>query len=260
MSERREQGHHLGVVEDLAAEGDALDRLIGGLDEGAAATPTPAAGWDIRATVDHLAGAARLGAIAVTEPARFSVQVNPQPASRDLSPRPQPWAAVRERWRRERVRLVVGLRTARREDRVPWVAGSMSATSFASAQLMETWAHGVDIAAALRVPYPATARLRHVADLGVRTRRFALALHGRHVPDGDVRVEVHAPDGRSVWVWGESRTDWVRGDALDFCLVVTQRRHVDDSGLEITGPDARAWMEIAQAFAGPATVAPRSRG
>jgi hypothetical protein len=33
--------------------------------------------------------------------------------------------------------------------------------------------------------------------------------------------------------------------------VVTQRRHVDDTDLVVTGDMAREWMQIAQAFAGP---------
>jgi hypothetical protein len=45
--------------------------------------------------------------------------------------------------------------------------------------------------------------------------------------------------------------DVVRGSALGFCLVVTQRRHVDDTDVVAEGPRAREWMEIAQAFAGP---------
>ena len=37
----------------------------------------------------------------------------------------------------------------------------------------------------------------------------------------------------------------------DFCRVVTQRRHVDDTDLRITGQSAHEWMALAQAFAGP---------
>ena len=164
------------------------------------------------------------------------------------------------RWRTERARVVAGLRQTDARDRIPWIAGPMSAMSFASAQLMETWAHGVDIAAALDLPYPVTARLRHVAHLGVRTRAFACAAHGVLVPDDvDVRIELRAPDG-GLWTWGDSDTDLVCGDALDFCLVVTQRRHVDDSALAITGAHAVEWMGVAQAFAGPPTAAARGRG
>ena len=43
----------------------------------------------------------------------------------------------------------------------------------------------------------------------------------------------------------------VRGPALDFCLVVTQRRHPDDTELTADGVVATQWLSIAQAFAGP---------
>ena len=43
----------------------------------------------------------------------------------------------------------------------------------------------------------------------------------------------------------------VSGPALDFCLVVTQRRNLADTDLVIRGDAAKEWMEIAQAFAGP---------
>ena len=46
------------------------------------------------------------------------------------------------------------------------------------------------------------------------------------------------------------------GPAEDFCLVVTQRRHVDDTALVVTGERARDWLVRAQAFAGPATDGP----
>ncbi|MEK7446600.1 MAG: TIGR03084 family protein, partial [candidate division NC10 bacterium] len=38
---------------------------------------------------------------------------------------------------------------------------------------------------------------------------------------------------------------------VDFCRVVTHRRHVEDTGLTLVGPAAREWMLVAQAFAGP---------
>jgi len=49
------------------------------------------------------------------------------------------------------------------------------------------------------------------------------------------------------------------GPALDFCLVTTQRRHVDDTELVVTGVAARDWMEKAQLFAGPPSTGPSSR-
>jgi uncharacterized protein (TIGR03084 family) len=129
----------------------------------------------------------------------------------------------------------------------------MSAASSVTARLMETWAHGQDIADALEVTRPATARLRHVAHLGVATMSFSFQAHGQPVPTAPVRVELTAPgeDG-TTWTWGPPEaSDLVRGDALDFCLLVTQRRHRLDTGVRATGPVATAWLEVAQAFAGP---------
>ena len=79
---------------------------------------------------------------------------------------------------------------------------------------------------------------------------------GRPVPAGDVRVELTAPDG-SLWTWGDpGAADHVRGDALDFCLVVTQRRHYLDTRLEVRGENARQWLCLAQCFAGPPAMGP----
>jgi uncharacterized protein (TIGR03084 family) len=244
------------VVGDLDDEGRALDAVVSGLDDAGAAAATPAVGWDVRDTIVHLGGAAWLAVVALTEPDAFADRLTGvgRPEA------PIGWSAALERWRTERARVVTGLRAAGRHDRFPWIAGPMSAMSFASAQLMETWAHGIDVATALGADYPATARLRHVARLGVRTRPFTFAQHGLPVPEDDVRVVLDAPGGRVVWSWGRSDSEVIRGDALDFCLVVTQRRHVDDAALEVTGDGARAWMEIAQAFAGPATTTTRGRG
>ena len=52
--------------------------------------------------------------------------------------------------------------------------------------------------------------------------------------------------------WGpEDAAQRVDGSAYDYCLLVTQRRHRDDTDLVATGPDAERWLGLAQAFAGP---------
>src|SRR5581483_1899213 len=114
------------------------------------------------------------------------------------------------------------------------------------------WAHGQDVADALGVERRATDRLKHVAHIGVRALPFAYNVHGRDVPGDPVRVELESPSGE-IWTWGpEDAANVVRGSALDFALVVTQRRHRDDTDLVVEGPVADEWMSIAQAFAGPA--------
>jgi uncharacterized protein (TIGR03084 family) len=80
------------------------------------------------------------------------------------------------------------------------------------------------------------------------------------VPEGDVRVALAAPSG-AEWAWGpDDAADRVAGPAEDFCLVVTQRRHVDNTGLVVEGDVARDWLLRAQAFAGPATDGPEAGG
>ncbi len=125
----------------------------------------------------------------------------------------------------------------------------MAARSFVTARLMETGAHGRDIVDTAGATRTATARLKHVAHIGVRARPFSYLVNSLPMPETQVYVALTAPDG-SVWEWGEPAADSVRGPALDFCLLVTQRRHVDDTHLRIDGPAASEWMRIAQAFAG----------
>jgi uncharacterized protein (TIGR03084 family) len=135
----------------------------------------------------------------------------------------------------------------------------MGAKSFLTARLMECWAHGQDVLDALGVERTATDRLRHVARLGFITRGWSYANRGLEPPPGEVRVELAGPSGES-WCFGpEDAPSAVTGPALDFCLVVTQRRHVDDTDLRITGEVARDWLEKAQAFAGPPTDGPTPR-
>jgi uncharacterized protein (TIGR03084 family) len=127
----------------------------------------------------------------------------------------------------------------------------MSLASAVTARIMETWAHGQDVFDAQGRRHPVTSALRQVAHLGVRTLPNSFVTRGRAVPTDPVRVELTAPDGE-VWMWGpDDAVNRVTGRAEDFCLVVTQRRHVDDTRLVADGAVAREWLEIAQAFAGP---------
>jgi uncharacterized protein (TIGR03084 family) len=211
----------------------------------------------VRDSIAHLAVSEDLAATALGDPDAFATRLAAMLA--DLAAteramleegRSRSGAAVLAWWRDERGRVLAGLRGRGASERIPWITGPMSAVSFATARLMETWAHGQDVADALGVTRVPTARLRHVADLGVRTRPFSYALNGLVLPADAVRVELTAPNG-DAWTWGESSSDVIRGDALDFCLVVTQRRRPDHTALEVVGPLAREWIDIAQAFAGP---------
>jgi uncharacterized protein (TIGR03084 family) len=160
-------------------------------------------------------------------------------------------AGVLQWWRAASSALIEAARTLDPDARVPWYGPAMSAASFITARLMETWSHGLDVIDTVGVERPDTDRLRHVAYLGVRTRAYSYTVRGKEQPPTPVRVELASPSGER-WVFGDAdAADFVRGTATDFCRVVTQRRHLSDTSLEVHGPAGEEWMSIAQAFAGP---------
>jgi uncharacterized protein (TIGR03084 family) len=247
-----------GVLADLTAEGDGLDALVAGRPESEWARPTPAAGWTIAHQIGHLAWTDDIAAVAASEPDRFRAELAKVLnawegyVDREATARAQqPVAALLAGWRDSRAALTTALQQVPGGEKMPWFGPPMSATSMATARLMETWAHGQDVADALGVERAATDRLRHVAHIGVRTRDFAYAVHGQVPPGEPFRIELVAPSG-GLWAWGpQDAAQQVTGPALDFCLLVTQRRHRDDLAVTAVGPDADAWLDIAQAFAGP---------
>nr|MBF0684502.1 TIGR03084 family protein [Pseudomonas sp.] len=165
-------------------------------------------------------------------------------------------AELVQHWRTRHNALVDALARLDPKDRLAWYGPTMSARSFATARLMETWAHGQDIWDAVQARRPGSARLRHIAHIGVTTFGWTFVNRGLPPPAVVPYVELKAPDG-SVWTWGEpSDTDFVRGDAEGFCLVVTQRRHRDDTNIECRGDAANRWMSMAQCFAGPPVDGP----
>jgi uncharacterized protein (TIGR03084 family) len=246
------------IVSDLRAESDELDALVGDLPEPAWATGTPAAGWTIAHQIAHLLWTDQMALLAITDEAAFAdvvAQAGTNPtgfvdeAAASLSE-----AAPRQLladWRRTRDRLHDALSTAADGRKLPWFGPPMSAASMATARLMETWAHGLDVADALGVERPATDRLRSIAHIGVRTRDFAFTLHGLTPPAEPFRVELRSPSG-ALWVWGpEDARQQVTGAAEDFCMLVNQRRARSRLDVRATGADAETWLTIAQAFAGP---------
>ena len=141
-------------------------------------------------------------------------------------------------------------------DRVPWYGPPMSARSFLTARLMEVWAHGADVAKAVGATRESTDRVKHIVTLGVLTQGWSYANRGMRPPQAGVQVELTAPSGQR-WAFGpDDASDSITGAAEDFCLVVTQRAHVDDTGLTVHGAAAREWMLLAQCFAGPASDGP----
>ena len=244
------------ICDDLRDECDDLDAIVASLHEDEWSTPTPAEGWTVRDQISHLWFFDQRELMALTDPDAFAADMATLLASggTEISVAPgrsMSGAQLLEAWRADRARLLDVARTVDPSARVPWYGPSMAARSAITARLMETWAHGQDVVDALGATRAPTARLRHVAHIGVRARPFSYLVHRREMPAASVHVVLRGPDG-DTWEWGEPSADRVSGDALDFCLVVTQRRHPADTDLVVEGDAAADWIGIAQAFAGDA--------
>ncbi|GAA1513798.1 TIGR03084 family metal-binding protein [Nocardioides humi] len=250
------------LLADLHTESHLLRTAVAAAD--AWTRDTPAAGWTVATQIAHLAWTdevAVLAAGADTEEGKEAwdavvLKAIEDPAgfvdasAHELAALPP--AELLGRWDIARAGLVTALRARPAGTKMPWFGPPMSPTSMATARFMETWAHGLDVYETIgAVPEP-TDRIKHVAHIGVRTRDFAYANNGLEPPAEDFRVELTAPSGE-LWTWGPpDAKQTVSGASYDFCRLVTQRIHRDDTDLVAVGDDAEKWLTIAQAFAGPA--------
>jgi uncharacterized protein (TIGR03084 family) len=246
------------VVADLNAESAELDELVAALPAADWARETPAPGWTIAHQIGHLAWTDDVATLAATDAEAFAAAVRAATAkfATYVDDAAAECAALAPdellaKWRAGRRALADALAAVPDGGRVPWFGPPMSPTSMATARLMETWAHGLDVADALGASRPVTDRIRHVAHIGVRARDYAYLVRDLPVPAGEFRIELVAPSG-ALWAWGpDDALQRVSGPALDFCYLVTQRRHRDDLRLVAEGAEADRWLDIAQAFAGP---------
>jgi uncharacterized protein (TIGR03084 family) len=260
------------LLQDLLDEQASLDTIVAALDEGDWDRPTPSPRWSVADQIGHLCYFDRSAALAIRDAEAFSAEARrlmeaslvSETSGEDFTLggfRRLPPADRLECWRQGRAELASAAGTLGERDRVGWYGPSMGAKSFVTARLMEAWAHGTDVCDTVEARREPTHRLRHVAQLGYITRAWTYINRGLAPPEDDVRVELAAPSG-DRWHWGDAGAageDAVTGPALDFCLVVTQRRHVSGTALKVSGERAREWLSMAQAFAGPPTDGPSAR-
>jgi len=254
------------ICKDLADEYAALDDIVKDLDDDQWNMQTPFFKWTIKNEISHLAYFDQAALLSATDAKAFTRDMEEMlEGFTDFTAMHKKVNAVGGNmtnadllawWRKARTQLVTGFESLKPDARVPWYGPTMSARSSATARIMETWAHGQDIADALKIARSGTNRLKHIAFLGVSTFKWSFKNRQMAVPEQPVRVAINSPSGE-LWAWGpEDADNVVSGSAQDFCLVVTQRRNPADTGLTIRGDIAGQWMKIAQAFAGPPEDAP----
>jgi uncharacterized protein (TIGR03084 family) len=253
----KEDGPMKEICTDLAKEYEELDTIVAALDESSWNVMTPAEGWTVKDQIRHLAYYDERAKLALTKPEVFDQHLA------DITMDPEGYHETLEKvgkelavaellnwWRQERRTLLGALTPLAPKYRLRWYGPPLSALSFATARLMETWAHGQDVVDTFGIERAPTDRLRHIAHLGVATFGWSYSIRRMKVPDSPVRVEINSPSGE-LWTWGpEKSKDIVMGSAEDFCLVVVQRRNLADTQLVVKGATARQWMSITQTYAG----------
>ena len=105
-------------------------------------------------------------------------------------------------WREASSGLIRDARPVDPRARLAWYGPDMSAASYITARLMETWSHGLDIVDVVPAERPDTDRIRHVAMIGVRTRGFSYVNRGLEPDDTPVFVDLTLPSG-AHWTHGD---------------------------------------------------------
>jgi enediyne biosynthesis protein E11 len=247
------------VLADLNADCDEIDRLVTGLKESQWELPTPAPGWTIAHQIAHLTATYQMATMAAADPdgfrtflSRISSDFTANVAAAMAPYLALPHRDLLSRWQAQRAEVTRALAAVPAGEVVPWLVRPLPPAILACAGIMEAFAHGQDIADALGEQREATDRLQHLVGFAVVVWDFGYQARGLTPPDTQFRFDITAPSG-AVWSFGPpDAAQRIAGPALDFCLLVTRRRHRDDLAITATGADADEWLNIAQAYRGPA--------
>jgi len=247
------------VISDLTADGDDVDRMVADLDAPQWRLPTPAIGWTIAHQISHLAATFKMAGLAAADPDAFTAftsklsndfDANVRMAlSQYLDDSPE---VLLSRFRAERAAAVKALGDVPPDQMLPWLVNPLPPGVLACAGMMELFGHGQDIADTLGIERERTDRIGHIVGFAVRVKDFGYLARGLTPPDDEFRFELVSPSGQQ-WDFGPpDAPQRITGPAVDFCLLVTRRRHRDDLALTASGAEADRWLDIAQAYRGPA--------
>jgi uncharacterized protein (TIGR03084 family) len=240
------------IFDDLAAEYEQLDGILTALTPAQWAHPSAAEGWTVADVVLHLAQSEELviasvagdeSVFAAASAGRVDALADASVAAqRQISP-----ADLLRRWRTAAGTTPGALRARPAGTRLRWITNRISPAALATTRLAEHWTHAHDIAGPLGVPYPDTARLRHIAWLGHRTLPYAFTIEG--IDGGPVYCELTAPGGE-VWRLGDpAAPSVITGPAAELCRVGARRLAPGDSTLTATGPLGAQALAILRNYA-----------
>lgn len=239
------------ILADLVAEQQGLDQSLQRAPDRDWKKKVGSRGWSVQDTIAYLWWAERHAARLLNREIEAAATISEHGGvvgfeqagvANAGSKRPQ---EVIEQWRFARADVVDALSRLSRNDHIKWLDGNVSAKTFATMRLADTWSHGLEILTALDKEIVDTPRLIHVAWLGWATLPSAFAKSGEEYPEA-VRVELVGP-GYARWVFGPEDSEHViRGQASDWCRVAVGFLDADDTeSLTATGELAEAALELA---------------
>ena len=248
----------VSIIEDLRAEGEELYQFLKPLKGKDWSRQTTFKSWTINDVVQHLYFGDFMGVTSHKSGESFKVfMAEVMDSGLPLVDFTRGWldgkqgAEMLEHWHTHFVDMCDRFATSDPSMRLTWAGPDMGLMMFATARLMETWAHAWEIYDVLGITRKHTDRIRHIATIGVKTYGWTFANRKHEPPGPPPHVSLTAPSG-DLWQWNTPQDDSaVMGDAVEFCQVVTQVRNIADTKLQVKGEAATAWMAIAQCFAGP---------
>jgi uncharacterized protein (TIGR03084 family) len=241
------------VFDDLEAEDDQLEAVLAALGDDEWAASSGAPGWKVVDVVVHLAQTDEAVVQTTAGGSLSRLWGQGRPGSLDAAmeqavrAEPAPAALAFDRWRRARRAALMALRRADPNQPVGWVARPLKPRVLATTRLAEHWTHGLDITGPLRISFPDSERLRHVAWLAHRSLPYAWSLAGAQARD--VFCELSGPSGET-WTYGPpDAASAISGPAGEFCRVAAQRLSPEATQLTVRGPYGRQALGVLRTYA-----------
>jgi len=252
------------IIRDLRAEGDELYQFLRTLDEAHWSRATTFKSWTLNDVIAHLYFGDYLGITSHKDGQAFKhFMAEVQNSGLTLADFTRQWLnnlsghEMLERWREQFLEMCDLFSSSDPKLRLTWAGPDMGIQMFATARLMETWAHSWAIYDLLKTSRQQSDRIKHIATIGVKTYQWTFVNRALTPPGPPPHISLRAPSGEQ-WEWHtEQANSQISGEAVEFCQVVTQVRNIADTQLTLTGEPAIQWMNIAQCFAGPAEEPPR---
>lgn len=256
------------TLEAFTAEAAAFRELVASATATDWDLVTPAEPWTVKDQVAHLTFVFELAAAAAGDPARFRAMTAPigehgfDTAVNAALARYNQGAgdAVLDRFDQRVSAVSQALGRQDPDGVVPWLVSPLPPHVLTTAGMIELFAHGQDVADALGASARRTDRVAFLVPFIHRTIAFGYENRGLEPPAGAFRFAVELPGGGQVDAGPRDAPNLVCGSAVDLALLATRRRHRDDLALHASGPDAEQYLEVAQAYRGPAGAGRAPRG